>query len=258
MDNELTTNPKAPPTTAKFPAITGQTGVLPVPRAKSGRFLPGNRANPHGRPKGSLGSLNEATIFARALLEESAPAVARKAIEEAKQGNSIAMKLVLDRTISIAQDRAVNLNLPEPGGVPDDILASHTSLVQAMAAGEITPQEALIISQVLEANKVRPLGVGLESLNEFEERGADQFGNLAIVRRLWFVADAADGMCGFLAHRMPELTSFAAGCRFRLEWSGAALNLAAWKKPRCHWKACKSIFITLPSMGANPGSRGWL
>ena len=150
MDNELSTNPKAPPTTAKSPAITGQTGALPVSHAKSGRFLPGNRANPHGRPKGSL---NQATIFARALLEESAPAVARKAIEEAKQGNSIAMKLVLDRTIAPAQDRAVNLNLPDPGGVPDDILASHTSLVQAMATGEITPQEALIISQVLEARR---------------------------------------------------------------------------------------------------------
>ena len=145
----------------KSSQITGnnrsQPDAITGSRSVKGRFLPGNNANPHSRPKGSL---NQATLLAKSLLEESAPAVARSTIDAAVKGSATAQKLVLERLIPRANDRRLHvhqLTQPNPNTddnyTPEDILHAHNKLVEAVAGGELSPTEAQAISQLLEARR---------------------------------------------------------------------------------------------------------
>jgi hypothetical protein len=58
---------------------------------KGNRFQKGRSGNPNGRPKGSR---NRTTVACEALLE--AGALTRKAIQMAKDGDTIALRLCLD------------------------------------------------------------------------------------------------------------------------------------------------------------------
>ena len=63
---------------------------------KQRKFQKGKSGNPYGRPKGMR---NKVTILAEALLQTEVEAICRKAIEEAKNGNIQAIKLILDRIL---------------------------------------------------------------------------------------------------------------------------------------------------------------
>ena len=57
-------------------------------------WKPGQSGNPTGRPKGAR---NKATLAAEALLDGEAEQITRKAIEKAKAGDMVAIRLCLDR-----------------------------------------------------------------------------------------------------------------------------------------------------------------
>ena len=57
-------------------------------------FKPGQSGNPAGRPKGAR---HRTTMAIEALLEGEGEAITRKAIEAAKAGDMVAIRLVLDR-----------------------------------------------------------------------------------------------------------------------------------------------------------------
>jgi hypothetical protein len=59
-----------------------------------GRFQKGTSGNPRGRP---MGSRNAATIACEALLEGQAEALTQKAIQMALDGDTVALRLCLDR-----------------------------------------------------------------------------------------------------------------------------------------------------------------
>ena len=59
---------------------------------QAGRFEKGRSGNPAGKPPGAR---NRATLAAEALLDGEAEALTRKAIERAKEGDSVALRLVL-------------------------------------------------------------------------------------------------------------------------------------------------------------------
>jgi hypothetical protein len=162
MTSEFVDSPSDPSLTAKSPDKSGKTGsntgAEPDIRNEKGRFLPGNTANPKGRPKGKL---NHATLFARALLEEAAPEVARRAIAEAKKGKAVALKLVLERLIPTVSDRRLELtrlaphphDLPSGTLNPESLLLAHDELLRAVAEGEVSPLEARALSQLIEARR---------------------------------------------------------------------------------------------------------
>lgn len=81
------------------------------------------------------------------MLDGEAEAITRKAIELAKAGDSIAMRLCLERIAPPRKDRLVTLDLP------DDIAAAMSAAVAAMAKGEITPSEAATIVGLLDAQR---------------------------------------------------------------------------------------------------------
>lgn len=68
-------------------------GANTKPEREPGTFQPGNP----GRP---CGARNKATLAALALLEGEAEAITRKTIELAKAGDTVALKLALDRLLA--------------------------------------------------------------------------------------------------------------------------------------------------------------
>lgn len=111
------------------------------------RFQKGRSGNPNGRPKGSR---NRTTIACEALLEEEAGALTRKAIQMAKDGDTIALKLCMDRIYPARKDRPVRFALPPIDSARDaaDLMAAVT---RAVANGHITPSEAGEIAKVIDA-----------------------------------------------------------------------------------------------------------
>ena len=129
-------------------------------------FEPGQSGNPAGRPKGSR---NKATLAVEILLDGEAEAITRKAIELAKQGDLVAIRLCLDRIAPPRKDRPIPFALPALGGA-EDASASLAAIVAAVASGEPTPGEAGELSKVVDTY-VRALLVNeLEALVTLLER----------------------------------------------------------------------------------------
>ena len=105
-----------------------------MPR-KDSQFEEGRSGNPAGRPKGTR---NRATAALKKILDGDAEAIVNKAVEMAKDGDSIAMRLCLDRLIPVRRDRPITFTLPSIDKPADLTRATH-ALMQGVAAGEITP-----------------------------------------------------------------------------------------------------------------------
>ncbi|MBO1908223.1 hypothetical protein KHP60_21565 [Microvirga sp. 3-52] len=105
-------------------------------------FEPGNS----GRPKGSR---NKATLALEALLDGEAEALTRKAIEMALDGDTTAMRLVMDRIMPPRKDRPVLFTLPKLE-TPADAVKAAAALVEAVASGDLTPSEADDLSRLVD------------------------------------------------------------------------------------------------------------
>ena len=99
-----------------------------------------------GRPKGSR---NKATLAMEALLEGEAEVIACKAVEMAKGGDTAALRLCMDRLLPARKDRHVPFALPKRETAADAVKAT-AALVEAVAAGELTPSEAAELSKLVE------------------------------------------------------------------------------------------------------------
>ena len=124
------------------------------------RFAPGQSGNPAGKPKGAR---NKTTLAIEALLEGEADALARKAIEMAKDGDGPALRMCLDRLAPPRKDAPVCFDLPPIKSVADAVEAS-SALLSAVAGGDVTPDEAARIMSLLTSHKV------LVETGEFERR----------------------------------------------------------------------------------------
>jgi hypothetical protein len=125
--------------------MDGMGGVM-VERDARGRFAPGASGNPAGKKPGTR---NRASMLAAALTEGEGAAIARQVIEAALAGNGVAARFCLDRLCPRPRGRAITLDLPEITGTGAAIAAYNAGL-RAMAAGEITPAEAVEIARFLE------------------------------------------------------------------------------------------------------------
>lgn len=99
-----------------------------------------------GRPKGTR---NKATLALEALLDGEGEAITRKAVEMALEGDTTAIRLCMDRIIPPRKDRPVQFAMPELKTAADAVLAT-SALVQAVAAGDITPGEAGDLSKLVD------------------------------------------------------------------------------------------------------------
>jgi hypothetical protein len=95
--------------------------------------------NPAGKRKGTR---NPATILAAALAADEGGTVARVVIDKAVAGDAVTARFLLGLMAPKPRGRTIELDLPACNS-PDDIVAAFDVTVAAMAAGEITPHEAL-------------------------------------------------------------------------------------------------------------------
>lgn len=117
-------------------------------RKQGGQFRKGQSGNPAGKPKGLR---NTTTRVLEALLDGEAEEIVRKAVELAKEGDAAAMRAVLDRLLPPRKDRHVEFALPKIETIADLPKAS-AALLDAVAAGELTPSEANELGKLIEAH----------------------------------------------------------------------------------------------------------
>ena len=111
-------------------------------------FQGGKSGNPAGKAKGTR---HRTTIAMEALLEGEAESLTRTAIELAQGGDTVALRLCLDRLIPVRKDRPVRFALPEIEATTDLPRATN-ALLQAVAAGDLTPSEAADIGRAVDAH----------------------------------------------------------------------------------------------------------
>lgn len=112
-------------------------------------FQPGQSGNPAGRPKGAR---HKVTRDIEALLAGEHEALTRKAVEKALEGDMTAMRLCLDRIAPPRKDAPISFALPSITTAADTVTAS-SSLLAAVAEGEVTPDEAGRVMALLTAHK---------------------------------------------------------------------------------------------------------
>src|SRR3984957_4557243 len=94
------------------PDNTGKKQV----RTGGGHFRKGASGNPGGRPAGAR---NKALLAMEALLDGEAEAITRVAVDKAKEGDTTALRLCLERILPPRKDRPVSFSLPQRGTVAD-------------------------------------------------------------------------------------------------------------------------------------------
>ena len=117
-------------------------------RDQAGRFAPGARGNPGGRPKGSR---NRVTLLAQELLDGDGETIVAKAIELAKAGEPIALRLCIERILP-RRASTVELELPEIRKA-EDVAAGCAAVIEAAGSGRITLGEAREFMSLLETQR---------------------------------------------------------------------------------------------------------
>ena len=121
-----------------------------------GQFATGNS----GRPKGSR---NKTTIAIESLLQGQAEALTQTAVTKALEGDSIALRLCMERIAPAPKDQPVSFSLPQMSTALDASEAAG-SVLTAVSVGELTPIEATRVMGLIDSYR-RAL-----ELTEIEER----------------------------------------------------------------------------------------
>jgi len=114
-------------------------------RNPDGTFTAGNP----GKPKGAR---HKATLAALELLDGEAEALTRKAVELALAGDTTALKICLDRLAPPRKDAPVKVDLPDLQNAADSAAAIST-IISAVASGELTPGEGAAMTALIEAHR---------------------------------------------------------------------------------------------------------
>jgi len=88
-------------------------------------------------------------LAVEALLDGDAEAITRKAIEKAKDGDMTAIRICLDRLAPPVKDRPVSFTFPQMEKAADAVTAA-SAIVEAVAAGELTPCEAGEVMKIVD------------------------------------------------------------------------------------------------------------
>ncbi|MCJ2137499.1 DUF5681 domain-containing protein, partial [Methylobacterium sp. J-026] len=128
--------------------------------------------NPGGRPKGAR---NRSTEALETILDGESEALTRKAIEMALEGDTVALRMCLDRLMPVRKDRTITFTLPEIETAADLTKATR-ALMQGVADGEITPSEAAELSKLVDAHvkavEVRDVATRLAALEQAAEQAS--------------------------------------------------------------------------------------
>ncbi len=121
-----------------------------TPGKQRGRpFEPGQSGNPTGRPKGSR---HQALLALDKIGEAASKEVLEAVVKGAKEGDMRAAEILLRRLWPERKGRVVEFDLPPIAGASDAIKAV-AAIVDAVAAGQLTPEEAQAVASVVEIQR---------------------------------------------------------------------------------------------------------
>ena len=112
-------------------------------RNTDGKFADGNA----GRPKGSR---NKATIAIESLFQGQSEALTQAAISKALDGDSVALRLCLDRIAPPMKDKPVFFPLPQMWDAMDASQAAG-SVLSAVSEGSLTPIEGTRVMGIIDS-----------------------------------------------------------------------------------------------------------
>ena len=116
---------------------------------KPHRFKPGQSGNPKGRPQGSR---SKRLVALDALAEGEVEEIVKKMIEKAKDGDAMAARPILDRVWPARKGARLTFRLSEVAEAKD-IPRAIAEVTRQMADGELSPDEAVLIVGLLEAQR---------------------------------------------------------------------------------------------------------
>lgn len=116
-------------------------------KAPSTAWKRGQSGNPRGKPKGAT---NKATRLALKLFEGDIKDIAVEVIKQAKGGDLTAARLVLDKLVPNAKERTVELPCMPGIETAAGVAEAQAAILQAVAAGDLTPGEASTLSGIVE------------------------------------------------------------------------------------------------------------
>ena len=127
--------------------MTEEASVQPtdeIKRDNNGRWVKGTKAPYNG------GSRWRKTKLAYAMFEEESEDIIRSVIERAKEGDSTAMKLVVDRIVPPLKSAPIKIELP-PVTSSEEAKNAIATVLAAQCAGEITQDEAEGLLRTIDA-----------------------------------------------------------------------------------------------------------
>nr|WP_238940995.1 hypothetical protein [Sphingomonas beigongshangi] len=108
-----------------------------------------------------------------ALLEGQHVALTQTAIDKALEGDTVALRLCLDRLAPARKDAPITIELPPIASAADAVAAS-SAVLAAVATGDVTPGEAGAVMSLLTAHKTIVEAGDLEArVAALEARGAE-------------------------------------------------------------------------------------
>jgi hypothetical protein len=109
------------------------------------------------------------------MMEGEAEAITRKAIDLALAGDSVAMRLVMERLVSPVRERPISFQLPAIRSAQDVVEATN-SIAAAVAAGEMTSGDAAnlgaLVSSVGRAIELSEIEKRLAAVESYQSTGA--------------------------------------------------------------------------------------
>lgn len=120
-----------------------------APRQRGRPFPPGRSGNPKGKPPGTR---NPVLVALDAIGADGAAATLQAVVAAAKGGDMQAAGILLSRVWPARKGRPVTFGLP-PMETAADMVGALAAVVQAVAAGILTPEEGQAVAAMLECQR---------------------------------------------------------------------------------------------------------
>lgn len=146
--------------------MTNRNNGSTTGRNADGTFSSGNP----GRPAGAR---HKVTRAVEELLGGEAELLTRKAIDMALEGDSVALRLCMERIAPVRKDTPVVFSLPPMACAADAAVAAE-AILKAVSEGSLSPMEAASVMALVETYRKTLETAELETrLSKLEERLCD-------------------------------------------------------------------------------------